>query len=114
MVADFLDVIQLSRVYEDCNMLADSLAANRIKSRVDKMLKWQQAMTHPDGTFALFNDSAYDQAPSLARLTDYATALAVERKDQPPARLVMLRESCLLYTSPSPRDGLRARMPASA
>ena len=93
MVADFLDVIQLSRVYEDCSMLADSLAANRIKSRVDKMLKWQQAMTHPDGTFALFNDSAYDQAPSLARLTDYATALAVERKDQPPARLVMLRES---------------------
>ena len=27
---------------------------------------------------------------------------------------VVLREACLLYTSPSPRDGLLSRMPSSA
>ena len=28
--------------------------------------------------------------------------------------LAQIRESCLLYTSPSPRDGLLSRMPSSA
>ena len=29
-------------------------------------------------------------------------------------RVITLREICLLYTSPSPRDGLLSRMPSSA
>ena len=29
-------------------------------------------------------------------------------------QLLMLIEGCLLYTSPSPRDGLLSRMPSSA
>ena len=33
--------------------------------------------------------------------------------DQPP-KTTQLQISCLLYTSPSPRDGLLSRMPSSA
>ena len=29
-------------------------------------------------------------------------------------KLILLPESCLLYTSPSPRDRTRSRMPSSA
>ena len=34
--------------------------------------------------------------------------------DQPPPAAAMLFFCCLLYTSPSPRDGLLSRMPSSA
>ena len=39
------------------------------------------------------------------------------RKDQdvpPTASIFISSEACLLYTSPSPRDGLLSRMPSSA
>ena len=31
-----------------------------------------------------------------------------------PAQLLVSHDGCLLYTSPSPRDGLLSRMPSSA
>ena len=34
--------------------------------------------------------------------------------DEPPASALAVDEACLLYTSPSPRDGLLSRMPSSA
>ena len=37
-----------------------------------------------------------------------------ETYDPTPQQLVTLNKSCLLYTSPSPRDGLLSRMPSSA
>ena len=40
------------------------------------------------------------------------------RKNITPYRVwiseIMLQQTCLLYTSPSPRDGLLSRMPSSA
>ena len=33
---------------------------------------------------------------------------------EPPSYQVILLNDCLLYTSPSPRDGLLSRMPSSA
>ena len=36
----------------------------------------------------------------------------IHRKDDRPDMIEM--EACLLYTSPSPRDGLLSRMPSSA
>ena len=38
----------------------------------------------------------------------------VEEREPRPASLEELWEDCLLYTSPSPRDGLLSRMPSSA
>ena len=35
-------------------------------------------------------------------------------KDLEPWHLEVINESCLLYTSPSPRDRTRSRMPSSA
>ena len=32
----------------------------------------------------------------------------------PDGRIIVLHRNCLLYTSPSPRDGLLSRMPSSA
>ena len=60
-----------------------------------------------------------DQAASTDPITD-AVSRAVRRKDDDPDFRVNPRsaacspETCLLYTSPSPRDGLLSRMPSSA
>ena len=42
--------------------------------------------------------------------TDFATAHQLEV----PTVVIDVAEACLLYTSPSPRDGLLSRMPSSA
>ena len=39
---------------------------------------------------------------------------AVGRRKEAVARVRLVPGSCLLYTSPSPRDGLLSRMPSSA
>ena len=62
------------------------------------------------------------KSPSFSGIGQSAHYLTVEsqeytRKEQLRADLKALedqRKSCLLYTSPSPRDGLLSRMPSSA
>jgi uncharacterized heparinase superfamily protein len=44
-----------------------------------RMRRWLQAMTHPDGGIALFNDAAFDIAPSPAELEAYASRLNLDR-----------------------------------
>ena len=56
-------------------------------------------MVHPE----VFTQVGIDNE----RYTGYAFGLGIER-------LAMLRYGCLLYTSPSPRDRTRSRMPSSA
>ena len=49
--------------------------------------------------------TAYDVASSALRATERAPAQAAGKVEV---------DVCLLYTSPSPRDGLLSRMPSSA
>ena len=47
--------------------------------------------------------------------TDELTALeSVKLVDEAKSNLISLKKTCLLYTSPRPRDGLLSRMPSSA
>ena len=58
--------------------------------------------------------------PWLAQAQDDATILAIRAQEEAGLDIItdgeIRRESysCLLYTSPSPRDGLLSRMPSSA
>ena len=53
---------------------------------------------------------------SFDRIGNLGNSLATKARLQEEVRLVELAQStsCLLYTSPSPRDGLLSRMPSSA
>ena len=61
-------------------------------------------------------------APAVPTLTLDPTPEAAEEKkpepapavQQPEVQLTPEEQACLLYTSPSPRDGLLSRMPSSA
>ena len=44
----------------------------------------------------------------------YSGCLVTSREDTLTERLFALGKDCLLYTSPSPRDRTRSRMPSSA
>ena len=63
---------------------------------------------------ALFLSVAVDMAlgPANYRLSDVLTALFHPASVDDQLRVVIW--DCLLYTSPSPRDGLLSRMPSSA
>ena len=76
-------------------------------------------MTESSSVLASLTDSLLDLAASLANL--FALKLAIQPADKEhrfghgkAEGLAGLAQSCLLYTSPSPRDRTRSRMPSSA
>ena len=57
-------------------------------------------------------EEALEEIPPRFRAEIKNVAVVVE--DEPPAHVLEEMEVCLLYTSPSPRDRTRSRMPSSA
>jgi uncharacterized heparinase superfamily protein len=58
-----------------------------------RMLRWLQAMTHPDGRLARFNDSAHGIAPDNDELYRYAEALGLKLPPLAPQGLLHLPDS---------------------
>ena len=68
VLEDFLDLIAVLRSFD--------LSVPKVLShKIEAMLGWLEAMTHPDGDIALFNDAAIDIAPKSELLFDYARRL---------------------------------------
>ena len=74
VLEDVLDLLHLARVYPGL-FTDEEVAAWREIAR--RMHRWLRVMTHPDGGISFFNDAAFDIAPALAALTEYAAALGV-------------------------------------
>ena len=90
VLEDLLDLLQLPRLYPAQFTDADVAAWREI---VPRMHRWLRVMTHPDGGISFFNDAAFDIAPALAALTDYATALGVACDPAPLADIEALTGS---------------------
>ena len=58
-----------------------------------------------------FEQVEYTQTNDLLKAKGHQTTLITT---QPQKQVRGLNHTCLLYTSPSPRDGLLSRMPSSA
>ena len=77
---------------------------------------YQKGFSYKLGTMKTFRGKAIwevvltakDKAQDLERITLYVTKEGYE------PLYILLQQRCLLYTSPSPRDGLLSRMPSSA
>lgn len=74
MLEDVLDLMQLDAVFPWL-LQAELVECLRLKAR--EMLDWLRVMTHPDAQISLFNDSAFEIAPTLAVLQRYAAHLGV-------------------------------------
>ena len=77
LLEDALDGLNLARA------LGDEAFARHAGEVARPMLAWLEAMTHPDGDIALFNDAAFGIAPRAAELRDYAVRLGLD--PAPPA-----------------------------
>ena len=71
---------------------------------VNWMLEREHASVGPKGGF-LCDEMGLGKTAQL---------VTVIKRNKTGPTLVVVPKSCLLYTSPSPRDGLLSRMPASA
>lgn len=67
---DVLDLVNLSRLHPDLH-----LPGARLEGIAARMLRWLDAMCHPDGEISFFNDAALGIAPSPDELRRYARDL---------------------------------------
>jgi uncharacterized heparinase superfamily protein len=83
---DLLDLLNLSRAFGRADLAA------AWSEPIPRMMAWLQAMTHPDGGIAFFNDSALGIAPEACELYRYAERLGFQRPAAAPA-MALLRDS---------------------
>jgi uncharacterized heparinase superfamily protein len=69
---DLLDLVNASRCMATRLTPAQQRLVADWPQRASAMHAWLQAMCHPDGNISLFNDAAFDIAPSMAELEAYA------------------------------------------
>lgn len=79
LLEDVLDLIALAEAYPQTT---DPATLALYRDRAVAMTDWLQAMCHPDGEIAFFNDAAFGIAPTLAELVDYGRRLDPARKLQ--------------------------------
>ena len=75
VLEDLLDLINVSQLWSgsiDSSVILEWWAVAR------RMFFWLGAMTHPDGQISFFNDAAFDIAPSLKNLSEYAQLLGIK------------------------------------
>lgn len=86
VLEDILDLVNVHRTY---GMGVPSTMLNT----ASKMLYWLEAMTHPDGEIALFNDSAIGVAANFEALLSYAIRLGILVPERVHGRLLYLKDS---------------------
>lgn len=85
---DLLDLVNALDAYA-----AAPETARRLRAKVPAMQCWLDAMTHPDGTFGMFNDCAMGIAPDRTELDRFASALGLAPAASPPSGATHLSAS---------------------
>jgi len=75
VLEDLLDLINASQLW---SASIDSSVILGWRAVARRMFFWLGAMTHPDGQISFFNDAAFDIAPSLKNLSEYAKSLRIK------------------------------------
>jgi uncharacterized heparinase superfamily protein len=88
VLEDVLDVLALAQAAPNAFE-----APAEWRSLANRMRTWLATMCHPDGEIALFNDAAFEQAPSPAALDEYARRLGLGDVATPTGRVVTLESS---------------------
>lgn len=86
MLEDVLDLVNLQLAY-------GLPVPSEWPAAAGRMRRWLQAMVHPDGEIAFFNDSAFGIAPQREALEQYAHRLALPTALQSPESLLVLGDS---------------------
>ena len=103
-----LDTDTIHRIEEHLSKLPNPETVNEVARRFDlMMLKMMQANLLMDGKFGKYKDALIGIGNGLSKKYSVPQVKAKQK-------LVEQIRTCLLYTSPSPRDATLSRMPSSA
>jgi uncharacterized heparinase superfamily protein len=83
LLEDVLDLVQLAEVFPSTL----GRHASGWRGKVERMLEWLAAMSHPDGEIGFFNDAAFNEARNLAALSGYAKALGIAVPEAQPGSI---------------------------
>lgn len=89
VLEDVLDLIHLAQLFAD----VDGGSAASWHEIAERMLAWLEAMCHPDGEIAFFNDAATGIAASRHALVAYASSIGVRPNSSPSAAFLRLADS---------------------
>ncbi|GHE04536.1 heparinase [Defluviimonas sp. 20V17] len=76
-IEDLADMVNLIAAFGTAATPAEAALARDFAARLPGMLEWLDAMSHPDGRIAFFNDATFGIAPATPRLKEYAHRLGV-------------------------------------
>ena len=99
---DMLDLMNATQCFAHRLSPAQRKQVADWPQRGSMMHAWLLTMSHPDGKISLFNDAAFDIAPSVAELDGYARRVLVGVPPKVPSPLVQLRESGYLRLALGP------------
>jgi uncharacterized heparinase superfamily protein len=86
VLGDLLDLVNLHRAY-------GAAVPVEWPAVIARMQTWLNAMTHPDGEIAFFNDAAWGAAPTAAQTAAYADRLGVSAPREHSDGLIVLDPS---------------------
>jgi uncharacterized heparinase superfamily protein len=75
---DLLDLINILEANNTNISLDFEPQVQNWRSIIPKMLTWLISMSHPDGKISFFNDAAFEIAPSISELLQYAKRLGFD------------------------------------
>ncbi|WP_295426891.1 alginate lyase family protein [uncultured Thiodictyon sp.] len=103
LLEDVLDLVNLATAYP---ATIDPGSLGFYRDQAQLMAQWLQALCHPDGEIAFFNDAALGIAPTLVQLIDYGRRLGLRPAESAADGLVWLRESGYLRLTRGPAVAL--------
>lgn len=89
---DVLDLVNICACFAPALTDKQSRQAGEWRARVPAMIRWLEAMSHPDGEIAFFNDASIGIAPAKTELLAYAARLGFSQTS-PLGAFVALRDS---------------------
>jgi len=102
VLEDLLDLVALVRAYPDAVPARWRHQVERWPQVIGRMREWLDAMCHPDGEIAFFNDAAFGMASAPAQLEAHARRLRLGRGSRPRGPLVRLPASGYLRIASGP------------
>ena len=102
---------------EQAKALFHDIVVEKSREIYESMMDEEQMMNQPSGQVQDLLDEIGSEEQGMAEAEDEEFDIADMddgEGDEESVDIEMDSEDCLLYTSPSPRDGLLSRMPSSA
>ena len=90
MLVDMLDMLNLSKAYP--NKISIQLSDLLVKY-IPKMIKFMDAMAHPDGSLSFFNDSVNGISPTKEKIEIYAKKMGFEIEPPDPNKTQIIDNS---------------------